>query len=103
MVNRYILEGIASDLEGGARIGVYVAGYQTAINLSYQIFEYSDEYYTRLLLSRGTMVHDSGGEVFFITDGRQAQGRTFDVLVVPHDSASEFPLQLDPRVELIEY
>ena len=102
-MNRYIASCIASDLEGGARIGVYVARYQTAINLIVQISEYLDEQYSRTVLPKGKIEHDSGGEVIFFTDETQARGLNLDVLVMPHGSALDFPHRLDPRTELIEY
>lgn len=104
MLNRYILEGIASDLEGGAEIGAFAPSYQAAILMMYDIMQYTDESYTKLRLSAGEILHDSGGRarIFFQED--QARGYSFDTVVVPYGSAIELRLlPLSQRVEIIEY
>lgn len=105
-MNRYILEGIASDLESGAEIAVFVPRYGTVFSTLHQITEYTDETYTQVRETSRQIIHvihESGGRVTVFTDSLQARGITFDVVVVPHGSASEFPFFLDPRVEIIEY
>lgn len=102
-MSRYILEGIASDLEGGARIGVFIRSYNTVANVIHQITEYTDEQYTRVEFARRRILHDSGGVVHVFEDTLSARGFEFDVLVVPHGSAIDFPIRFDPRTELIEY
>lgn len=103
MPNRYVLQGIAADLEGGADIAVFIPRYASVASILHQITEYTDETYTQVRMTDRAIYHESGGSVTAFTDGLQARGVTFDVLVVPHGSASEFPFRLDPRVEIIEY
>lgn len=102
-MNRYVAEGIVSDLEGGSRIGVLVSKYDTVQNVLYQITEYTDEEFIRVEFAYRRIRHESGGVVHVFPDTMSARGLSLDVLVIPHGSASEFPLQLDPRTELIEY
>lgn len=103
MPNRYVLEGIASDLEGGADIAVFIARYNTVANMIHLITEYTDETYTQVLATSRQILHESGGRVTVFTDALQARGITCDVIVLPHGSAIDFPLRFDPRVEIIEY
>lgn len=102
-MNRYIAEGIASDLEGGSRIGVLVSKYDTVQNVLYQISEYTDDQFTRIESAYRRIRHESGGVVHVFPDTLSARGIYLDVLVIPHGSSSAFPLRLDPRTELIEY
>lgn len=102
-MNRYILEGIASDLEGGAEIAVFVPQYQSVVNVIHQITDYTDDAYTQVKLSTGEIHHESGGRVRLYWDYLQAQGVRFDVIVIPPESAFDFPYRLDPRAEIIEY
>lgn len=102
-MSRYVFEGIASDLEGGAHIGVLVARYNTPANVLHQITQYTDEAFTQVRISDQAIYHESGGSVNAFTDPLQVRGTEFDVWVIPHGSASDFPFRLDPRVEIIEY
>lgn len=103
MPNRYVLEGIASDLAGGANIAVFTPRYASVASMLHQITEYTDETYTQVLATSRQILHESGGIVTVLSDSLQARGMDFDVIVVPHGSASEFPFFLTPRVEIIEY
>lgn len=103
MLSRYVLEGIASDLEGGAEIAVFVPQYQSVINVIHQVTEYTDDAYTQVKLPTGEILHESGGRIRLYWDYLRARGASFDVIVIPHGSASDFLYRLDPRVEIIEY
>lgn len=103
MPNRYVLQGIAADLEGGADIAVFIPRYASVASMLHQITEYTDETYTQVRATSRQILHESGGRVTVLSDSLQARGMTFDAIVVPHGSASEFPFFLDPRVEIIEY
>lgn len=102
MFNRYILEGISSDLSGGADIAVFISPYNTVANTLHQISRYTDEAHTKVRMTERTIQYDSG-RVTVYTDALQARGEEFDVAIVPHGSAIEFPFFLDPRLEIIEY
>ena len=103
MPNRYVLQGIAADLEGGADIAVFIPRYASVASMLHQITEYTDETYTQVLATSRQILHESGGIVTVLADSLQARGMDFDVIVVPYGSASEFPFFLTPRVEIIEY
>ena len=104
MLNRYILEGIASDLEGGAEIGVFTSSYPAAVNMMCDIMHYTDESYTKLRLFMGEIVHDSGGRARFYFKDVQARGCRFDTVLVPYGSAIESRLlRLGQEVAVIEY
>lgn len=103
-LNRYIFEGIVSDLEGGAEIGVFAPSYKSAVFFMSDIMQYTDERYTKLRLFAGEILHDSGGRarVFFHDD--QARGYQFDTVVVPYGLGIELRLlRLGQEVEVIEY
>lgn len=102
-MNRYFLEGIASDLASGAEIGVVTSGYQAAIIIMNDIMQYTDENYTQMRMSTGEIVHESGGKVRVFYQYQQARGHRFDTVVVPYFSSSEFISYIDPRAEIIGY
>lgn len=104
MLNRYIFEGIISDLERGAEIGVFTSSYPAAVNMMCDIMDYTDESYTKLRLFAGEILHDSGGRARIFLQDNQARGYRFDTVVVPYGSAIELRLlQLGQEVEVIEY
>lgn len=102
-MNKYILRGIAEDLEAGEDIAIFIAPYNTVGNVLHQITEYTDEEYTQVRITERRIYHESGGKVTAYTDATQARGTRFTVMVVPHGTASTLPFYLHPGVELIEY
>lgn len=103
-LNRYIFEGIVSDLEGGAEIGVFVSSYPKAVSIMYDIMQYTDESYTEKRISAGEIRHASGGRAKIFFQDAQARGYRFDTVLVPYGSGIGVRLlQLGQRVEVIEY
>lgn len=104
-MNRYTAEGIASDLEGGSQIILFVAPYDTIHNATHRIMEYSDEAYTQARPSLGLVYHESGGilKMFTMRETHKMRGSAPDVVVIPQGSAMDFPSRFNPRTEIIEY
>lgn len=104
-MNKYILRGIAEDLEAGGNIVIFIAPYNTVGNVLHQITEYTDEEYTQVRMVERSIYHESGGKVtaYATEDALRARGIPFDTWVIPHGSAFDFPFRFDPRVEIIEY
>ncbi len=104
-MNRYILEGIASDLASGADIVVIVPRYTTVPNIFHQIMEYADEEYTQARISQESIFHESGGRVTAVhsRDPRGLQSRHPSVIVAPYGAEFDFRRQRLLGVEIIEY
>lgn len=104
MLNRYIFEGIVSDLEGGAEIGVFALSYPKAVSIMYDIVQYMDESYTEMRISAGEILHASGGRASIFFQDIQALGYRFDTVIVPYGTAIDLRLlRLGQEVEVIEY
>lgn len=104
-MNRYVAEGVASDLESGSNIALFVYPYNTVANVLHQVTEYTDEEYTQVRMGERSIYHESGGKVtaYSPEDALRVRGIPFDTWVIPHGSAFDFPSRFDPRTEIIEY
>lgn len=104
-MNRYIAEGISSDIASGSNIALFVYPYNTIVNVLHQVTEYTDEEYTQVRMAERSIYHESGGRVtaYSTMDALKVRGIHYDVWVIPHGSAFDFPFRFDPRAEIIEY
>ena len=106
-MNRYVTNGVISDLRAGKSISLFLPPYDTVQSVVSQLKEqFGPDDNITWSISGADFLHGSGGQLRIITPSNldAALGlATPDVMIFPHGLATEYPFRLDPRVELIEY